>query len=141
MSNSVREAWESMAALDRVWPRRADYVAALVERGHAPALASWLAMNLVAADGGLRLRLDLAAIRALIDDYGAIDLWSRVEDPAAGPLHVVVAGRGNIVSAADLDRLARAPANVTTTVLPDAGHWLHLDAAAAVVDAIAGALP
>ncbi len=137
--NSVRAAWESMAALDRVWPRRDDYVAALIGRGHAAPLANWLAMNLIATDGGLRLRLDLAAIRALLDDYGAVDLWPRVEDPGLGPLHVVVAGRGGIVSAADLARLARAP-HVTTTVVPDAGHWLHLDAAAAVVDAIVAAL-
>jgi esterase len=138
--NSVRETWESMAALDRVWPTRDAYVAALVERGHAKPVASWLAMNLVPVEGGLRLRLDLAAIRALIDDYCAIDLWPRVEDPAAGALHFVIAGRGNIVGPDDLARLARVP-HVDTTLLADAGHWLNLDAPAAVVDAIAEGLP
>lgn len=137
--NSVREAWESMAALDRVWERRDDYVAALVARGHAPALAAWLAMNLAPVDGGLRNRLDLSAIRTLIDDYCGLDLWDRVEQTTA-PLHFVVAARGNIVSADDLARLDALP-HVTTTVIAHAGHWLHLDAPAAVVDAIVATLP
>lgn len=138
--NSVRAAWESMAALDRTWARREDYVAALVARGHEPGLASWLAMNLAPADGGLRLRLDLAAVRALLADYYATDLWARIEDPAAGPLHVVVARRGATVSDDDLARLRRAPGHVTTTVV-DGGHWLNVDAPAAVVDAVVAALP
>lgn len=137
--SSVRAAWDTLAALDRVWPQRDDFVAAAVARGQARPLASWLAMNLAPVEGGLRLRLDLAAIRALLDDYAALDLWPRVEDPGAGPLHFVVAGRGGVVGADDLARLARLP-HVDTTVLAEASHWLHLDAPAAVVDAIVAGL-
>lgn len=138
--NSVRAAWESMHALDRVWPRRDDYVAALIARGHSAPLSAWLAMNLVATEGGLRNRLDLPAVRALLDDYGALELWPRVEDPAAGALHFVVAGKSSAVSDADRARLAAVP-HLTLTYLPEAGHWLNLDAPAAVVDALVAGLP
>lgn len=138
-ANSVRAAWASMVALDRTWARREDFVAALIARGHPAPMAGWLAMNLEPADGGLRLRLDLDAIRALVTDYYAVDAWPAIER-ATGAIAMVVAERGNTVSAADLARLEHAPATVTTHVIPGAGHWLHLDAPAAVVEHVVAAL-
>ena len=137
--NSVRAVWESMAALDRVWARRDDYVAALVARGHAASLAHWVATNLAPVDGGLALRLDLPAIRALVGDYYRVDLWPLV-DAATAPITMVVAKHGRTVSADDLARLEHAPPCVTTHVIAGAGHWLHLDAPAAVIDHVAAAL-
>ncbi len=137
--NSVRAAWASLVALDRVWARREDFVAALVARGHAPAMAGWLAMNLGPTDGGLRLRLELDAIRALVTDYYAVDAWPAIE-AATGAIAMVVAEHGHTVSAADLARLEHAPVAVTTHVIPGAGHWLHLDAPAAVVEHVVAAL-
>lgn len=137
--NSVRAAWDSMAALDQRWPRRDDFVAALIARGHAATLAGWLAMNLAPVEGGLRLRLDLAAVRALVVDYYAVDLWSRI-DTADTPITMVVAERGDTVSPDDLRRLEHAPPAVTTHVIAGASHWLHLDAPAAVVEHVVAAL-
>jgi pimeloyl-ACP methyl ester carboxylesterase len=144
--NDVREVWESLAALARGWPKRDDFVAAMQARGHGPTLAAWLAMNLVPApggDGGLRLRLDLPAVRALVADYYAVDLWPALLDPAlAGDVHVVIAARAATFSADDRARLAALPA--AGRVHPhtvDAGHWLHLDAPTAVVDLLATHLP
>jgi pimeloyl-ACP methyl ester carboxylesterase len=77
--NSVRAAWESMAALDRTWARREDFVAALIARGHPAPMAGWLAMNLDTTAAGLRLRLDLAAIHALVTDYYAVDAWPAID--------------------------------------------------------------
>lgn len=143
--NSVRDVWEAMRAHDRPWPRRDDFVAALVARGHAPALAQWVAMNLVAgADGAYRLRLDLDAVRALLADYYAVDLWPAIEDPARpGEVHVVVAARSRTLSIADRARLAAAaaasPRVHAHTV--DAGHWLHIEAPAAVIELVTAHLP
>lgn len=137
--NSVRAAWESMAALDRTWARREDFVAALIARGHPAPMAGWLAMNLDTTAAGLRLRLDLPAIRALVTDYYAVDAWPAI-DAARGAIAMVVAERGDTVSAADLARLEHAPAAVTTHVIPGVGHWLHLDAPAAVVVQVVAAL-
>jgi esterase len=141
--NSVRAVWEALHRHDRVWPRRDDFVGALVGDGLTPPLAQWLAMNLAPADGGgLRLRLDLAAIRAMLLDYYAVDLWPAVEDPAlAGEVRAVVALRSTALMPDDRARLAAPPAGARVQVHEiDAGHWLHLDAPAAVVDVIATGL-
>lgn len=137
--NSVRAVWESLVALDVRHSRRDDFVAAMVARGHARPLAQWLAMNLRPDGDALVLGLDLAALRALVLDYYARDLWPLI-DGAERPITMVVAERGNTVSDDDLARLARAPAPVTTHVLPGASHWLHLDAPAAVVERVAAVL-
>jgi pimeloyl-ACP methyl ester carboxylesterase len=142
--NDVRQVWETMRALRTRWPRRDDFVAAVEARGHPRALAHWLAMNLAPDGDGVRLRLDLDAVRALLLDYYARDLWPAVEDPALpGEVHVVVAGRSTALSSADRARLAAEPParRITVHVVAGAGHWLHVDAPEAVVDLLAAHLP
>jgi pimeloyl-ACP methyl ester carboxylesterase len=141
--NSVRDVWESMRALERTWARREDFVAAMVERGHAMSLAQWVAMNLAPdGSGGLRLRLDLDAVRALLLDYYEIDLWPAVTDAAlAGEVWMVVAEQSSTVSPDDRARLASLDGARVHTRMIDAGHWLHIDAPAAVVELLAAELP
>jgi len=130
-----------MERAPRIWPRRDDFVAAVVADGHDAGLAQWLAMSLVPeAGGGLVLRFDVAALRAMITDYSATDLWGVLEAPG-GDVEMVVAERSPTVSAADRGRLAAAPAHVHVHVIGGAGHWLHIDAPAAVVELFAAHLP
>jgi pimeloyl-ACP methyl ester carboxylesterase len=141
--NSVRQVLELMEGMPPRWARRDEFVAAVRAAGHADGLAQWLALNLVpAASGeGLVLRLELAAIRAMLDDYYAQDLWSAVEDPALpGTVELVIADRSSTLSAADRARLAHPPAHVHVHHL-DAGHWLHIEAGPAVVELLAAGLP
>lgn len=142
-SNSVREVWESMRALDRTWMRRDDFVAAMVERGHTTVIAQWVAMNLESdGSGGYRLRLDLDAVRALLVDYYAADLWPAVAgDATPGEVWMVVAERSGAVSPDDRARLASLEGARVHTRTLDAGHWLNVDAPAAVVDLLASELP
>ncbi len=157
--NDVREVWQAMCELPREWPRREDFAEAIMARGHPRALAQWLAMNLDPIEGaiepavegatesgarGFRLGLDLAAVKAMLLDYYAVDLWSAVEDPTLpGDIHVVIAERSDTVTADDRARLAAEPPErrVHAHLVAGAGHWLHIDAPTAVVDVIAGALP
>jgi pimeloyl-ACP methyl ester carboxylesterase len=144
--NTVPQVLALLERLPSRYDRRDRFVEDVIGAGQTPALAQWLAMNLEAAEtGGFRLRLDLPAIRALLVDYYAADLWRAVEDPAMpGELHVVAAGRSSSVSHADLERLAAHQAKTQLTAvhfIADAGHWLHIDAPDAVVELLAGALP
>jgi esterase len=89
------------------------------------AVADWLAMSVRPVDHGYRLTFDLGAVRALLEDYARLDLWSVVEDASrARTIRFVVAGRSNAVPDADRRRLARS---VRVHVLERAGHWLHVD--------------
>jgi pimeloyl-ACP methyl ester carboxylesterase len=141
--NSVREVWESMRALERTWTRREDFVAAMQERGHAPSLAHWVAMNLGPdGSGGYALRLDLEAVRAMLLDYYEVDLWPAVTGEAlAGEVWMVIAERSSTVSADDRARLASLEGARLHTRTLDAGHWLHIDAPGAIVELLADELP
>jgi pimeloyl-ACP methyl ester carboxylesterase len=124
------------------------FLEAAVADGLSPALAQWLAMNLtrraVEAGGGLELRLDVTGLRALLASHLALDLWPVVEAPPAGvAVHLVAAGRS-----ANYDAAARARARelaeagrITLTEIPDAGHWVHVDAPDATLATLAAALP
>ena len=123
---------------------RAEFVGDMTARGFSRPLADWLAMNLEhegGAGGGVRFRLDMAGITDLLRDYLERDLWSAVGVGPAWPgaMHVVVGGRSNSVVPAERERFAAAGAEVA--VLPEAGHWLNVDAGPALVALMAEGLP
>jgi len=137
---TVLRVLELMERGPRTWDRREDFIAAVTGEGHEVGLAQWLAMSLVPdGTGKLVLRFDLAALREMIGDYHATDLWEVLEAPG-GDVEIVVAERSPTLSAADRGRLAAAPAHVHVHYVT-AGHWLHIDAPAAVVDLLAARLP
>jgi esterase len=139
-SNTVMRVLELMERAPRGWARREDFVASVIRAGHDEGLARWLAMNLQPEPGGtLALRFDFAALREMLASYHATDLWSALEAPG-GDVEVVVAERATVVTAADRGRLAAAPPHVHVHPV-DAGHWLHIEAPAAVVDLLASRLP
>lgn len=136
---TVVRVLEFMERAPKTWARRDDFVAAVVGDGHDLGLARWLAMSLLPdPSGALVLRFDLAALRELLADYYATDLWDALEAPD-GDVEVVVAERSQTISVADRGRLAAAPPHVHVHYLT-AGHWLHIDAPALVVDLFASHL-
>lgn len=137
--NTVVRVLALMERSPRTWPHREDFVQAVVADRHDVGLARWLAMNLVTADGGVALRLDLAALREMLASYYATDLWAALEAPG-GDVEYVIATKSATVSAADRGRLAAAPGHVHVHELAT-GHWLHMDAPQQVVDLFAQGLP
>src|SRR5689334_14881535 len=139
-SNTVMRVLELMERSPRRWARRDDFVDAVVAEGHDIGLARWLAMNVVPdAAGELVLPLALPALRAMLADYYATDLWDALEGPG-GDVEVVIAERSSTVSSPDRGRLAAAPPHVHVHAI-DAGHWLHIEAPAAVIELFAARLP
>ena len=143
-TNTVTHVLELMERLPRSWSKRDDFIAAIVADGQPHAVAQWLAMNVVPHDdggGSFNLRLDLAALRAMLVDYYARDLWDVAFDPKLpGELEVVVAERSSTVTEEDRHRLATAPPHVHFERI-DAGHWLHIEAPANMVELLARKLP
>jgi pimeloyl-ACP methyl ester carboxylesterase len=120
-----------LASIPEPLPSRERFVELVLAAGHAKAVAEWLAMNVRRADDGFRLRLDLDAVRALVADYFAADLWPALEsERAARRVDVVLGGRSRAVPAVErarLEALARESTRVRVHVLPTAGHWVHVD--------------
>lgn len=132
---------ELLERLPRSWPSRDAFIQAVVDAGHTQALAAWLGMNVVAEGDAYVLRLDLPALRAMLADYCARDLWNIALDPSLpGTVEIVIADRSTTLSAADRERLEASPAHVHAHHI-DAGHWLHIDAPANVVQVFAAHLP
>jgi pimeloyl-ACP methyl ester carboxylesterase len=134
--NTVVAILELMERLPRAWPTRDAFVNAITAAGIAQGIAQWLAMNLTGDAGGFTLRLDLPAIRAMLVDYFARDVWDAVLAPRPGEIEFVVADRSDVVSDEDRAKLATMPAHVHVDLI-DAGHWLNVEAPAAIVELLA----
>lgn len=137
-SESVRVIVDILTELPESFADRGAFTSWVEGRGVTRPTAMWLAMNVRPVPGTDRFAfpLDLASIRAMLDDFFARDLWRVLERPPAGmETHFVVGGASEVVDEADLDRARRCP-QLTIDVIPDAGHWVHVDAPARLLQIV-----
>ena len=127
-----------LEALPRTWASRGAFIRALTDSGQPEPLAQWLAMNLHRSeDGTRRFGPNLEVIRELIDDYLRSDCWDVVEAlPEGATLDLVIAGRSSVFSRVDRERveaLASTNPRISVHLIPEAGHWVHVDSADALL--------
>jgi esterase len=131
---------ELLERAPKEFARREEFLAYVTSQGQSRAIADWLAMNLERTDAGFRLRLDLASIRALLDSYFNSDLWPVIESSSA-KIDVVIGGRSRVFNDDDRARLSElertTDGRVRMHVLPNAGHWVHVDDPTGLAAAIA----
>ena len=137
-TSATAEVIRTLEALPRQWASRDAFIAAMVEAGQPPPIAKWLAMNLRRTDRGERIfGPDLGVIRDLIDDYASADSWDVLEAlPKECTLDLVIGGQSEVFSASDRERvgqLANRNSNISVHVIERAGHWVHVDAADALL--------
>jgi pimeloyl-ACP methyl ester carboxylesterase len=121
-----------LGALPGPWNLREDFIRD-IERSGIPGvtngLAQWLAMNLARVDGGLRFRLSLPRIHALLRSYLEADLWPEIETGSAR-FHLVIGTRSEVYTPEDRSRaeaLAGSSGGRVSVDLLDSGHWVHVD--------------
>jgi len=116
------------------FPSREAFVEYVQSKGTDRSIAMWLAMNVRPTEtGDYAMRVDVHALRALLDDYFARDVWPVLEDPArTTKVHLVAGGRSHVLDTAERARAQRlaagAPDRTWLHVVRDAGHWVHVDA-------------
>jgi pimeloyl-ACP methyl ester carboxylesterase len=137
-TTATAEVIRTLEALPRRWGSRDAFIAAMVEAGQQPPIAQWLAMNLRRTDdGGRAFGPNLEVIRDLVEDYARADTWDVLERlPEGCTLDVVIGGRSEVFSASDRARVARIAehnSRVSVHVIERASHWVHVDAADALV--------
>ncbi len=135
-SEASLRALDTLAAIGPTWATREDFMQAVVADGHDRGMAAWLAMNLEHADQGFRLRVEIPAIRALLDGYFERDLWPVVESPPPGRrTGFILGGDSLVMDAAERARLdaVAARGDCEVIVAAGAGHWVHVDAPDATV--------
>lgn len=137
------ETMSVLAMLERLpthYDKREAFVARVQSEGHGRGIADWLAMNLERTPHGFTLRLDAAGIRALLDSYFSLDLWPVLERSTASRIDLVIGGRSRVWDDADrarADSLAATKPNLHVHLLPEAGHWVHVDSPDALRAALA----
>lgn len=137
----VEAVFASLRAIQMPVMDRRDVQRALLAAGHPPAVAAWMTTNLRRTDAGLVWRFDLTGATEMLAAYRRSNLWSVLESPHRKyRVHVVRGGRSDRWSSDDLSHLARLRSLVNTTVLPQAGHWVHVDAARPLANAVASGL-
>ncbi|MEQ1504835.1 MAG: alpha/beta hydrolase [Myxococcota bacterium] len=110
---------------------RATLAAPLRAAGIAEPIVQWLLTSAVRGPDGWRWGWDLDGIDALLADYLRTDLWGYVE-ATDREVQLVRAGRSDRWTADDRARFDRLslpgrPGRVTAHLVPDVGHWLHVD--------------
>jgi pimeloyl-ACP methyl ester carboxylesterase len=120
---------------------RAHVVAELTAQGLSSGTANWLATNLQRTPAGFEWRFNLDAIYELMLDYFRVDLWPVLESAAGGTdYRVVVAERSDRwlpENRARLEALVAGSRSAHLHVVPNAGHWLHVDNPAFLLELMA----
>jgi esterase len=143
-SSGVRHVVELLTRLPETFPDRKAFGAWMEDRGVDRATALWLAMNVrPREDGAFTFRIDVPSVRVMMDDYFHRDLWDVLEHPPEGNgrrtrTHLIAGAKSDVLDAADL---ARARELGTADVVPNAGHWVHVDAPDALRELVLGYLP
>ena len=134
-SEQTMEVLDMLERLPTSYERRDQFVELVHAAGHSRAIADWLAMNLTRTESGFVLAIDLPAIKSLLDSYFSLDLW-RVLEASTARVDVVIGGRSRVWDADDRERLrtlaAQKSGRLRMHVLPEAGHWVHVDGAHAL---------
>ena len=112
-------------------PDRAFFLEYFTSHGVPDGLAQWLMMNLTRSDTGFTWKVDRAALMRLRDASNHTDLWAAVENRNAR-VRAVRGGTSGYVTDDDVERLSRS--GVVAHTIPNAGHFIHMDALDALMD-------
>lgn len=137
-SESTKHIVDLLSSLPEELASRDEFMKLVEERGVTRPTAMWLAMNVRPVPNTTKFvfRIDVAAVKEMLADYFAIDLWPIVEkDEGVVCKHLVAGGKSSVVDLADRERWARAP-RATVDVIEEAGHWVHADAPDALRDIV-----
>lgn len=110
---------------------RAEMRRYLLDQGISVPLTEWVILNLAQEGDVVRWRFDRDALKALSESQRSCDLWPAVEAP--GVETVLIRGaESKFLTPDDIDRYHSA--NVDVITIPKAGHFLHVDAQAELLD-------
>lgn len=147
-NDTVTDVLATLESLPTVLPSREAFKSELAARGYSRLIVDWLAMNVRRRPGeaeGYGLRLDLPAIRSMLQDYWQRDLWPVLDRASsAETLALLIGGRSTVFDPSGLARAHEAASrnpHLSVEVLPNAGHWLHAEDPAGVLASIDKHLP
>jgi len=141
-SGSAWDLLRTIRDLPPTFPSRDALMAALTEHHWAPAVAQWMATNLVRQGDVFTWRLNLDVMDELLRDFFAADLWSVVESPAPDhSLHFIKATESGVMTEEAVRRVEATTSGRVHVHRLAGGHWIHAERPDDVVAALARVLP
>lgn len=137
-SGEANRVLAALMAMPEPFESRAELEQALSAVGIGPAVIAWMQTNVEAAPDGLRFRFRREAMEGLLADYRRTDSWPSVLSSPAPVVHVLGTRSdrwdpGNRQRFHALPALASRPRPGSSSFELDAGHWVHIDAADALL--------
>lgn len=137
-SESTLAVIDALKRVNFAYATRDSFIDALVKEGVERTTAMWLAMSLRREPDGFHLSFDMRSIDALLDDYFEVDLWAVLSLGTRSNTQVIIGEKSSVFAEEDRARCLalEGDAKLEVVMLP-AGHWVHVDDADGLVNALA----
>ena len=134
-ADNVERVIATLRQIPQPLARRQDVVAAFTDRGFPPSIGQWMTTNVRQASDGFRWCFALDAIDQMLQSYVVTEAWPVLEAPPPGlRIDVIRAERSRRWPPDVLARFAAIRHGRTHLhMLPEAGHWLHVERTDALV--------
>jgi pimeloyl-ACP methyl ester carboxylesterase len=125
--------------------KRNDVADAMRAHGLPERIATWMTTNLRLRGDRYEWMLNWAIVEQLLADYSQLDFWPYITDPSTAPqIHWVIGEQSDRI-----DSELRARGQLATQqnpslfvhLLPQAGHWVHVDNPLGLAELLARYLP
>jgi pimeloyl-ACP methyl ester carboxylesterase len=124
---------------------RKDVAEAMRAHGLPDRIATWMTTNLRLKGEHYEWTLSFEIVEQLLADYTKLDFWPYLTEQRVAPrIHWVIGEQSDRIDHALRERaqaVAQQTSSLAVHVLPDAGHWVHVDNPTGLVEILARHLP
>ncbi len=136
----VLQLMDALRSAPVSFPGRDSFVEYMGTYGFRPEIAGWVGKNLKRCSAGLQLNLNLDRIETLLLNHHEYDLWPRLSHENVDTVDFIVGDRSKVVTAGVREKMhslsMEHPSRHSLTVVPNAGHWLHVDQPSLLLEGI-----
>lgn len=146
MSGKSRSDFQVLVLMDALraapasFSGRGEFVEYMGGFGFRPEIAGWVGKNLRREEDGLHLPLDLDRIENLLLSHHEFDAWPSLSREGVDRIDFIIGDRSRVVQKETRSRVRllcdKDPQRHTLEVLPNAGHWLHVDQPRLLLEAL-----
>ncbi|XP_061366738.1 uncharacterized protein LOC133309892 [Gastrolobium bilobum] len=135
-NEEVRDVLATLQSLPSQFPSRKWLVSHLMGLGYSKALSDWIGSNLKKVGDHETWLFDLQSAKEMFDSYCIKSYWNLLENPPKGMEIVIVrAEKSDRWDQGAIERIQKLSSRggneslgkVSFCVLPNAGHWVHVD--------------